>query len=174
MDAPPRPPSNLLSTQPLESSNCHPNDEMNNAEYVCTASTVDSAPYRPHPAVSNPLSCSGPTEENPENRKKMKAKKRIFKDASVNSSSSSSSCYPLLGSSQRGTRVACKRRIPRVVIGSTPRNPIADSIAFRLGMSIAAFVAQVGFFLSFPPELFGFRCCSDLKIGFLMVRFVCC
>lgn len=39
--------------------------------------------------------------------------------------------------------MASKRRSPRVVFGPARRNAVADSISFRLGMSIAAFVAQI-------------------------------
>ena len=124
--------------------------ETTNGGRVNEGTAIPAASFSDYP---NPSEGDPPPEENPEkivNKQKKKTKKRLpnHKDNSVTQSSlssSSSSASP----SHRGTRVASKRRNPRVVFGPARRNPIADAIAFRLGMSIAAFVSQVFFFLIF-------------------------
>ncbi|KAF3440450.1 hypothetical protein FNV43_RR18734 [Rhamnella rubrinervis] len=133
----------LPSSEPNGSSACFCNEETNNAENEEAAATVGSSTGCLNPTVQNPLPSSEPSDENPEklvNRNKKKVKKRPMKDVSASQSPSSSSS---LGSLHRGTRVASKRRNARIVFGALRRNPVSDAISFRLGMSIAAFVAQV-------------------------------
>ncbi|KAH7520693.1 hypothetical protein FEM48_Zijuj08G0172300 [Ziziphus jujuba var. spinosa] len=116
------------------------NDENEEDDAAPAISAVGSSPEYLNPTVQN--TSSAPTDENPEKligRSKKKMKKRAAKDFSASKSSTSSSS---LGSFQRGTRVACKRRNPIVVFGTARRNPVADALSFRLGMSIAAFVLE--------------------------------
>lgn len=164
MDAPSSPSSERHGS-------CVINDEPSSGENEdddAAITTVDFSPENSNPTVQN--TSSALTDENPLkliSRNKKKMKQRTAKDVSASQSSSSSSS---LGSFQRGTRVACKRRNPRVVFGAARRNPVAYAISFRLGMSIAAFVAQVWFFfhLFFIWRLLVSRCC--LKFAHLWFR----
>lgn len=143
------------SSAPHGSCACVCNGEPNTAENEDATATVGASADDDcsNPTGQNPPPASEPKDEDPEklvNRGKKKGKKRPAKCVSASQSASSSS-----GSSQRGTRVAYKRRNARVVFAAARRNPVADAVSFRLGMSIAAFVAQVFpffffFFFSFP------------------------
>ncbi|KAL5556468.1 hypothetical protein UlMin_038704 [Ulmus minor] len=141
MDAPS---SSSQPPEPLRSITCISTEEINPAENSDTDATAGEISDDSNTKVQNPPPCSEPIEENPakpSKRNKKKAKKRALSDNSSAPSSPSSS--PPLISNQRGTRVAPKRRSPRIVLGSARQNPVADAISFRLGMSIAAFVVQI-------------------------------
>jgi hypothetical protein len=114
-----------------------------------------------------PTDHSNPAVENDYNLKPTdtKKKKRIFKDTTIKppppSSSSSSS---VTASMNRSSRVAYKRRSPKVVFAPLRhRGGVGDgnveAIALHLGMSFAAVVAQVSsisFFASNEIEISGF------------------
>ncbi|KAL5555876.1 hypothetical protein UlMin_038112 [Ulmus minor] len=141
MDAPS---SSSQPPEPLRSITCIFTEEINPAENSDTDATAGEISDDSNTKVQNPPPCSEPIEENPakpSKRNKKKAKKRALSDNSSPPSSPSSS--PPLISNQRGTRVAPKRRGPRIVLRSARQNPVADAISFSLGMSIAAFVAQI-------------------------------
>ncbi|KAB2597296.1 protein CPR-5-like [Pyrus ussuriensis x Pyrus communis] len=128
----------------MDSTPSVPADQPDAADHenttTTTTTTVDANPNPSNPAVPNSLPGDA-SPEKPIGRNKKKAKKRVLRDPSAASSSSSASISS--GSSVRGTRVAGKRRTPKLVSTASRRNPNADEIAFRLGMSIAAFVAQI-------------------------------
>ncbi|PON50868.1 hypothetical protein TorRG33x02_312840 [Trema orientale] len=169
MDAPP--PSSE-SPGPLQSGA----SIAGNGFHQSTAAPAAYVSDCPNLSFGDPPPCAGPTDENPEkvvaNKNNKKTKKRVSnpKDNSVTQSPSPSSSLSSSSPSspaQRGTRVASKRRNPRVVFGSARRSPVADAIAFRLGMSIAAFSSQVFFFFFFLMPFtgnFGFLC----KLKFLV------
>nr|QWT69303.1 NADPH cytochrome P450 reductase-5 [Morus alba var. multicaulis] len=136
------PSQSLESFLHLQSSACVPTEVPNNAVTEGNAAAAAAIPDISDPIVGNPPPFAGPTEENPDipvKKGKKKTGKRVLKESSATASSSS----PSLGPYQRGARVARKRRNARVAFGPARRNPVADSISFRLGMSIAAFVAQI-------------------------------
>lgn len=101
---------------------------------------VDSSPGNSTRTLYDPPPCSN------RNRKKKK-KKRVVIDNVQELPSSSSSCSSPARLLQRG--VNCKRRRPKVLIVQSRRiDGDFENVALLLGMSFAAFVAQVLF--SFP------------------------
>ncbi|XP_057972418.1 protein CPR-5-like [Malania oleifera] len=108
--------------------------------------TGQSTACRADPTAQTYSGCAGPIKSHQTAAHKRKKKvKQINGSASStvpSPSSSSSTCSPSL--SQGGVRVACKRRNPRVFVGSVRRGERdAQAIALPLGMSIAAVIAQV-------------------------------
>ncbi|XP_038883325.1 protein CPR-5 isoform X2 [Benincasa hispida] len=97
---------------------------------------VDSSPGNSTRTLYDPLPCSN------RNRRKKKKKKRVVIDNVQELPSSSSSCSSPARLLQKG--VNCKRRRPKVLIAH-PRRIDGDfeNVAFLLGVSFAAFVAQV-------------------------------
>ncbi|XP_062098185.1 protein CPR-5 [Humulus lupulus] len=139
--AAPLPPSSK-SPEPILSSFSITTDHINNGVHGILS--AESSSQFPSPSVENTSPCSGSLEETPvkvANKQKKKTKKRAQnpKENAVAQPSSSSSSSP----PQRVTRVASTRRNPRVVFRAARRNSIADVVAFRLGMSMAAFVSQI-------------------------------
>ncbi|KAK9272059.1 hypothetical protein L1049_002428 [Liquidambar formosana] len=87
------------------------------------------------PPSSKPIHNNGKLV-NHKNKKKQKAPLHVSAPASSSASSSSSP--------QRGTRVANRRRNPRILVGLNRRGwSDVEAIALPLGFSIAAVVAQV-------------------------------
>ncbi|KAL6277006.1 hypothetical protein ACE6H2_020607 [Prunus campanulata] len=137
------PSSSPPSLQLLASKSCVLSDQADTVDHENAATattTVDANPNPSNPTVRNLSPCDeSPTK--PICRNTKKTKRKVLKDAAAAPSSSCGSTSS--GSSFRGTRVAGKRRSPKMVFTAPRRNPNADEIAFRLGMSIAAFVDQI-------------------------------
>lgn len=120
---------------------------------------MDTAPSPSLPTQQPiPTNHSNPTVENHahnENNPKpigSKKKKRVFKDIGPILSSPPSSSVAASSSVNKSTRVAFKRRSPKVVFAPARRrgcgggglgNGEVEAIALPLGMSFAAVVAQV-------------------------------
>ncbi|XP_030496892.2 protein CPR-5 [Cannabis sativa] len=141
MDAPPPPPPSK-SPEPTLSNSSITTDCINNDAHDIFPE--DSSSQFPSPSVQNSSPSAGSMEETPikvANKQKKKTKKRAQnpKENAVAQPSSSSSSSP----PQRVTRVASTRRNPRVVFRTARRNSVADAVAFRFGMSMAAFVSQI-------------------------------
>ncbi|VVA33836.1 Hypothetical predicted protein [Prunus dulcis] len=141
------PSSSPPSLQLLAAKPCVLSDQANTVDHenAATATTTTTTTVNDNPNPSNPTVRNlSPSDERPAKpicRNIKKTKRKGLKDAAAAPSSSCGSTSS--GSSFRGTRVAGKRRSPKMVFTAPPRNPDADEIAFRLGMSIAAFVAQI-------------------------------
>ncbi|KAH7565884.1 hypothetical protein JRO89_XS08G0030400 [Xanthoceras sorbifolium] len=130
MDAPlPTPPPPTTQPQLHQSTAC-----------VDTENPANPVAVDPNPTVDDPPPSSKPAIRYHDKRRKKSAVKDV---------PTSSSCSSSASSTQRGTRVALKRRSnPKIRLGPVRRNEGGDmeAIALPLGMSFAAVVAQVTFF----------------------------
>ncbi|KAL5751775.1 hypothetical protein ACOSP7_021956 [Xanthoceras sorbifolium] len=104
---------------------------------VDTENPANPVAVDPNPTVEDPPPSSKPAIRYHDKRRKKSAVKDV---------PTSSSCSSSASSTQRGTRVALKRRSnPKIRLGPVRRNEGGDmeAIALPLGMSFAAVVAQV-------------------------------
>ncbi|XP_048140693.1 protein CPR-5 [Rhodamnia argentea] len=127
MDAVPAPPPAAETTPTLSPpiSTQEPIDALNS-----------SIPDRARPPAETPSPSSKPVGE------KTKIKKRKKLKGVSSDAASSSSARPLRRPAERGPRAPCRRRGPRVMLG-TAQSAGLEAIALSLGVSFAAVVAQV-------------------------------
>ena len=142
MDAP-------ASLQPLHSNDCIPGNETDNrkdegadviffdSKNIYSDAKVENQPQRVTDCDVTPLKkCL----------KSTKLKKRIPSDVFELPSTSSSPSSSSMGSSHKGAGVACRRRNPKLQIRRS--GGAIAAIGLPLGMSFAAVIAQVPFFIS--------------------------
>ncbi|KAF8019092.1 hypothetical protein BT93_H3845 [Corymbia citriodora subsp. variegata] len=132
MDTVPSPPPPAEPTPSLAPpiSTQEPIDALNSPDPACRAG----------PSAETPSPSPKPVGE----KTKIKKKKKLKGVASHAASSSSSGHSHLPRPAERGARVLCRRRAPRVQLGTArSAGDNVEAIALPLGMSFAAVVAQV-------------------------------
>ncbi|XP_030463316.1 protein CPR-5 [Syzygium oleosum] len=134
MDAVPAPPPAAEPTPPL-------------SPPVSTIGALDSSvPGRASPPAGTP---SPPSSKPVGEKTKIKKRKKLkgvspYVAAAASSSASSSARPPPPRPAERGARVLCRRRGPRVLLGAAQSaGDNVEAMALPLGMSFAAVVAQV-------------------------------